>query len=307
MNQTSTINQFQQSLQPLELNNTKILKKKSTFHTFKVEFNDALKDLKKSNFVKIKGNEFSCKTIINYITGCQFQEIFNIFLKDKVEERKCFQCKETSECFQRAFVKKNNRDFALDCFYIEESINDPQIKEKPFMKVKRVNGGCCPGRAEIHVFDGEGDIIGYVKEEPVAEGHIATIYDKRNVMLYEIKSQKPRINRTDGENCFYVCCCCGCCGLCPNEKKYRQFNAKEENNFKIFDKSRKQVGEIKYPCLIIFTDVEDPIDKFLIILSRIFMVYFLDRSDTFIEKTYDFGRDQSRDCMKVCCPCCGCC
>ncbi len=307
MNQTSTINQIQQTSLPLENNNKSILKTKSTFHTFKVEFNDALKDLKKSNFVEIDGKEFSCSTIINYITGCQFEEKFRIKLKDKNEERECFQCIETSECFQRACIKKNNRDFALDCLYIKESVDKPKPDEKPFMKVKRVNGGCCPGRAEIHVFDGEGDMIGIVKEELVAEGHIATIYDKRNVMLYEIRSQKPRINRTDAENCFYVCCCCGCCGLCSNEKKYRQFNAKEENNFKILDKNRKQVGEMKYPCKIIFYNVEDPIDKFLIILSRIFMVYFLDRSDTFVEKTYDLGRDQSKDCMKVFCPCCGCC
>lgn len=100
MNQTSTINQLQQSSQPLELNNTKILKKKSTFHTFKVEFNDALKDLKKSNFVKIDGNKFSCKTIINYITGCQFQEIFNIVLDDKVEKENVSNAKKQVNAFK---------------------------------------------------------------------------------------------------------------------------------------------------------------------------------------------------------------
>jgi hypothetical protein len=308
MNQKSTVKKFQQSSLNLENNNNNsIITKKSTFHTFKVEFNDALKDLKKSNFARIDGDEFSCETIVNYITGCQFEEIFKVFLTDENEERQCFTCRETSECFQRTCIKKNNRQFSMDCFYIEESVDNIKNMTKPFMKVERINGGCCPGRAEIHIFDGEGDMIGYVKEEPVAEGHIATIYDKRNVMLYEIKSQKPRINRSDSENCFYVCCCCGCCGLCPKEKQYRQFNVKEENNFKIFDKSHKQVGEIKYPCSIIFTNVEEPIDKFLIILSRIFMVYFLDRTDTFVEKSYDLGRDTSKDCMKVCCPCCGCC
>ena len=46
---------------------------------------------------------------------------------------------------------------------------------KTFMKVKRINGGCYPWRAIIDAKDGEGDKIGFVKEESVAEGHISTI------------------------------------------------------------------------------------------------------------------------------------
>ena len=307
MNQTTTINQLQQTSLPLENNNTNILKTKSTFHTFKVEFNNALKDLKKCKSAKIDGDEFDCSAICNYLTGCQFQEVFKIFLKDENEERQCFTCKETSEWFQRNCIKKNNRQFTMDCLYIEESVDRIENKTKPFMKVERINGGCCPGRAIIDIYDGDGEKIGKVKEEPVSLGHIATIYDKRDVKMYEIKSQKPRINRSDGENCLSICCCCGCCGLCPQEKEYRQFNAKIENNFKIFDKSQNLVGEMIYPCTINFGYIEEPIDKFLIILSRIFMVYYLDRSDTFVEKTYDLGRDRSKDIMRCCCPCCGCC
>ena len=308
MNQTTgSNNQLQQSSVVINNNQKSLLRTKSTFRTFKIEFNDALNDLKKSNLVRIDGNEFSCQTVIKSITGCNFEEIFKIYLKDENEERQCFTCRETSECSQRTCIKKNNRQFSLDCRYIEDSIYKKEDKKKSFMKVQRRNGGCCPERAIIDILDGEDDKIGYVKEELVSEGHIASIYDKRNVMLYEIKSQKPRINRSNGENCIYVCCCCGCCGLCSKEKKYQEFNPEEENNFKIFNKAHEQIGEMKYPCLIEFYNVEDPINKFLIILSRIFMVYFLDKSDTFAEKAFDKSKGRMKDVMRCCCPCCGCC
>ena len=72
-------------------------------------------------------------------------------------------------------------------------------------------------------------------------------------------------------------------------------------------KNKEQVGEIKYPCKIEFWNIEEPLDKFLIIMSRIFMVYFLDRSDTFAEKAFDVGKNRSKDIMRCCCCCCGCC
>lgn len=305
MNQT-TINQLDQTKLSLQNNQKGPLRKKSTFHIFKKEFIDALKELEKCNFARIDGNEFSCSRICTYITGCQCEEVFKIFLTIDNEERQAFTCRETSSFFQRAFVKKNNRQFTMDCFYIEDTVNGGKDKTKPFMKINRINGGCCPDRAIIDIMDGEGDKIGFVKEEPVAEGHIATIYDKRNVPLYEIRTEKPRINRNNRENCLYVCCCCGCCGLCGKDKKYEQLTPQQENNFKIM-KNKEQVGEIKYPCKIEFWNIEEPLDKFLIIMSRIFMVYFLDRSDTFAEKTFDFGKDRTRDFMRCCCCCCGCC
>lgn len=91
------------------------------------------------------------------------------------------------------------------------------------------------------------------------------------------------------------------------ENEEREFNPKEDNNFKIYDKNHELVAEIKYPCSIEFINVEDPLHKFLIILSRLFMVYFLDKSDTFIEKAYDVAKDRRRDCLTCCCCCCGCC
>ena len=313
MNQTTTTSQLQQSSLPLEGNNKRTFTTKSTFRTFKIEFHEALKDLKRCNFARIDGNEFSCSTLINHICGCQFEEVFKVFLTDENEERQCFTCRETSGCCERTWQKKNNRDFSLNCFYIEESVDKVENKTKPFMLVKRINGGCCPGRAIIDIMDGEGDKIGYVKEEPPNEGNIATIYDKRNVPLYEIKTLKlkPRIEKTQGNNCLYLCCCCGCCGLskcCKKQKKYyEEFNPIEDNNFKIFNRAKEEVGEIRYPCSIEFTKVEDPIDRFLIILCRIFMVYFLDRSDTFVEKAYDAAKDRRKDVLSCCCPCCGCC
>ena len=307
MNQTTTTsNQPEQTALPLQNNQKGPLKTKSTFRTFKIEFNEALKELKKCNIARIDGNEFSCKTVINYLTGCNFEEVFKIFLTDENEERQAFTCRETSECFQRTCVKKNNREFTMDCFYLEDTVEGAKDKTKPFMKVHRINGGCCPDRAIIDILDGEGDKIGYVKEEPVLEGHIASIYDKRNVPMYEIRSEKPRINRTNGENCLYVCCCCGCCGLAGRDKKYEQLSPQQENNFKIMRKN-EQVGEIKYPCKIEFWNIEEPIDKFLIIMSRVFMVYFLDRSDTFAEKAFDGGKNYGKNFLRCCCPCCGCC
>ena len=241
--------------------------------------------------------------MFNYITGCHCEEVFKIFLSDEKEQ--AFTCRETSECFQRTCVKKNNREFRLDCFYLEDTIEGAKNKGEPFMKVHRVNGGCCPDRAIIDFMDGDGDKLGYVKEEPVLEGHIASIYDKRNIPLYEIRSEKPRINRGNTEHCLYVCCCCGCCGNCGKDKKYEQLSPQQENNFKIMRKN-EQVGEMKYPCKIEFWNVEEPIDKFLIIMSRVFMVYFLDRSDTFAEKAFDKGKGASKNCLRCCCIC-GCC
>lgn len=311
MNQTTaSTNQLQDSALPNQDIKKSIVKTKSTFRTFKIEFVDALKELKKCLRARIDGNEFSCTKVMNYITGCHFEEVFKIYLKDEIEERHCFTCRETSKCCQRACIKKNNRQFSLDCLYIEDLVDKISDINKPFMKVERINGGCCPGRAIIDVMDGEGDKIGLVKEEIVKDGHIATIYDKRNVMLYEIRSEKPRIVRSRGKNFVYVSCCCGCCGCCGNGKKEneeREFNPKEDNNFKIYDKNHELVAEIKYPCSIEFINVEDPLHKFLIILSRLFMVYFLDKSDTFIEKAYDVAKDRRRDCLSCCCCCCGCC
>ena len=71
-------------------------------------------------------------------------------------------------------------------------------------------------------------------------------------------------------------------------------------------RKKEQVGEIKYPCKIEFWNIEEPIDKFLIIMSRVFMVYFLDRSDTFAEKAFDKGKGASKNCLRCCCIC-GCC
>lgn len=305
INQTTSTTQIHQTSLPLQNNQPSLIKKKST-HTFNIEFDDALKELKRCNTARIDGNEFSCKTVINYITGCHFEEIFKIFLSDENEERTAFTCRETSECFQRTCVKKNNRQFSLDCMYNPDIVEKMQDITKPFMKVERINGGCCPDRAIINVLSGEGDMIGYVKEEPVLTGHVASIYDERNIRLYDIKTEKPRINRSNGENCLYVCCCCGCCGLCGKDKKYVQLPPQQENNFKIM-KNKEQVGEIKYPCKIEFWNIEEPKHKFLIILTRVFMVYFLDRSDTFAEKAYDQGKGRSRDLMRCCCLCCGCC
>lgn len=311
MNQTTTANQLQQSSLPLEENNKRTFTTKSTFNTFKKEFHEALKDLKRCNSVRIDGNEFSCSTLINHLCGCQFEEVFKVVLIDANEERQCFTCRETSDCCERTWIKKNNRDFSLNCFYIEESVDKVQNKTKPFMLVKRINGGCCPSRAIIDIMDGEGQRIGQVKEEPLKEGNVATIYDKRNVPLYIIKTIKPRIEKKKGGNCLYLCCCCGCCGLCGCCKEensyYKEFNPRQDNNFTIINKDKEEVGEIKYPCSIEFTKVEDPIDRFLIILSRIFMVYFLDRSDTFGEKAYDAAKDRRKDILSCCCPCCGCC
>ena len=306
MNKTTTTNQIDQTSLPLQNKQKGLLKTKSTFRLFKIEFDDALKELQKCNFARIDGDEFSCGKIWKHLTGCEFEEVFKVFLTIDNEERQAFTCRETSECFQRTCIKKNNRQFTMDCFYIEDTINGAKDTTKPFMKVNRINGGCCPNRAIIDIMDGEGDKIGFVKEEPVIEGHVATIYDKRNVPLYEIRTEKPRINRTNGENCLYVCCCCGCCGLCGKDKKYVQLSPQQENNFKII-KNKEQVGEIKYPCKIEFWNIEEPLDKFLIIMSRIFMVYFLDRSDTFAEKAFDTGKDHGKDFMRCCCCCCGCC
>ena len=305
MNQTTTANKLDQTALPLQSSLKGSLKKKETLRKFYIEFNDAIKELKRCNNARIDGNEFSCKTVLNYITGCHCEEVFKIFLSDENEERQAFTFRENSECFQRACIKKNNREFRLDCFYLEDTIEGAKNKAEPFMKVHRVNGGCCPDRAIIDFMDGDGDKLGYVKEEPVLEGHIASIYDKRNIPLYEIRSEKPRINRGNTENCFYVCCCCGCCGKCGKDKKYEQLSPQQENNFKIMRKN-EQVGEMKYPCKIEFWNVEDPIDKFLIIMSRVFMVYFLDRSDTFAEKAFDKGKDTSKNCLRCCCFC-GCC
>ena len=306
MNKTTTTNQIDQTSLPLQNKQKGLLKTKSTFRLFKIEFDDALKELQKCNFARIDGDEFSCGKVWKHLTGCEFEEVFKVFLTIDNEERQAFTCRETSECFQRTCVKKNNRQFTMDCFYIEDTINGNRDRTKPFMKVDRINGGCCPDRAIIDIMDGEGDKIGFVKEEPVIEGHIATIYDKRNVPLYEIRIEKPRINRSDGENCLYVCCCCGCCGLCGKDKKYAELTPEQENTFKIM-KNKEQVGEIKYPCKIEFWNIEEPLHKFLIIMSRIFMVYFLDRSDTFAEKAFDTGKDRSKDFMRCCCCCCGCC
>ena len=304
MNQTTEINLTKNSSLPVETPN---MKRKSTFQTFLMYYKDALDELKACNKVKIDGNEFSCTKLIKEFCGCNFEEVFKVLLIDNFEERNAFTCRETSGCCQRAFVKKNNRSFTMDCFYIEPVADNIKDKTNPFMKIERVNGGFCAERAIIKVMDGEGDPIGYVKEEPLETGEVCSIHNKGNVLLYTIKLAKQRVVKSAGQNCIYYFCCCGCCGLCcKGKKEYQPFNPREENNFIIF-KHKNRVGEMRYPCEIEFESVEDPIDRFLIILSRIFMVYFLDKSDTFGEKAYDRVKDACKNYMKYCCCCCGCC
>ena len=56
--------------------------------------------------------------------------------------------------------KKNNREFTMDCFYLEDTVEGTKDKTEPFMKVHRKNGGCYPYRAIIDFMDGDGDKLG---------------------------------------------------------------------------------------------------------------------------------------------------
>ena len=48
----------------------------------------------------------------------------------------------------------------MDCFYLEDTVEGAKNKTEPFMKVYRINGGCCPNRAIIDFMDGDGDKLG---------------------------------------------------------------------------------------------------------------------------------------------------
>ena len=47
-------------------------------------------------------------------------------------------------------------------------------------------------------------------------------------------------------------------------------------------------------------NIEVPLNKFLIILSRLSMVYFVDICDIFLEKAYCMGKVNSRDSLRCC-------
>ena len=290
-------------IQPLQLQENEKLKKQRMKADFNIEFHEALKELENCEEARIGGNSFSCKAFFNALTGCQLQETFRVYLKDENEEKLVIKCEENSECWQRTCVKKMNRQFLMNAYFIEDGVENKIINKHPFMRVERINGGCCPDRAIINIIDGNGNRIGSVKEEPVDGGQIASIYNKGNVKILEIrvKSRKRRINKTDAQNCCYIWLCCGCCGLCMKEEQLN-FDIVRDNTFSIL-KDGESVGEIGFPCKIYFTNISDPYEKFMVIMSRIFMVYFLDKSDTFIEKAYDAGKGNTKDCLRCCCIC----
>ena len=88
MNQTTTANKLDQTALPLQSSLKGSYKKKETLSKFYIELNDALKELKRCNTARIDGNEFSCKTVLNYITGCHFEEVFKFFYQMKMKKDK---------------------------------------------------------------------------------------------------------------------------------------------------------------------------------------------------------------------------
>jgi len=258
----------------------------------------------KSPSATIVGEEFSCKKLWDQLTGCNFKEIFHVDLEPENENKNIhdFEFKEDSAFFQRVCLKKSNRSFFLNGYYNTSSKEESYDYSKPYLKIERLNGGLCAERAEFKVSkDGKNEPIGFIKEYPVELRELAGIYTGRNILKYQIKLYNTRKERSFCLNCCYICCCCGCCGkFCTDG-----FSKEEDNNFQIQEKKQK-IGEINYPCKIIFPKDATPDEKLLLIISRIFIVYTLDKSDSFAEKAGDKICDRISlfDICRCLCPCC---
>ena len=303
-NQTPTAQPQLNNVQPANIQNqqTSIENNETNANLVETEFLQSMID-------ELKESEYACieysrgtnqRKVFKSIYNFHSAETFDIYLGKGEDQKNSFKCFERSESFQRYCVGTSKRQFDLDMFY-NTSNDDVELTKDPVIKIHRIEGGCCSDRGIFTVnYPNDNKRIGII-----LQAVLANIYDANNELLYRVKlpfDPKPK-------SClqkFCESCCTKCCGFNENEGEQRDYNSflikrlveKEEQVEDVIVKKQVQeiVGKMEnYPLKIIFPVDATPKEKILLIISRIFILYMMDFSETLREKWYETCKDIAVD------------
>ena len=260
-------------------------------------FQSIIKELMESEYAEIEYSRgLNMRKVFKSIYNFHDGEIFDIYLGKGEYKKNSFRCFEMSTSFQRYCVGTSKRQFDLDLYY-NISDEEPQFMNDPILKIHRIEGGCCSDRGIMTVnYPKDNKLVGVI-----IQAYLANIYDSNNQLLYRVKlTFDPESSNLLQKFLGFCCCCCvSKKGVIKKEKDYKTFWIKklverEEQIEGITIKNHVQeiVGKMEnYPLKIIFPKDASPKEKILLIISRIFLLYMMNFSETLREKWYETCKD----------------
>lgn len=271
---------YENKLLPKEIQNN-IKNNNNNKDNYHFNYNSPVDELNDSIEAEIEYQRgLNMKKVYKDIYNCHSPETFEIFVTSKKGgKRQIFKCIQRSSLFQRYCVGTAKRQFDMDIYY-NTSNGMPQFGHYPYVKIQRINGGCCSGKAKINIFNKDNEFIGSIEETYIKN---CTIIRKKNnnvkyyIVILPFKKKK--------RYCANLCSCCCCCSdddISDDELE------KVHDRLVIINEKEERVGQMKdYPFLIKFPQNADYNDKILLILSRIFILYVSDKADTLRGKMFE--------------------
>lgn len=292
-----TFNKLNQNAQSNVLNNANF-KTETNVNLLETDcFQSIIKELIESEYAEIEYSRgLNMRKVFKSIYNFHDGEIFDIYLGKGEYKKNSFRCFEMSTSFQRYCVGTSKRQFDLDLYY-NISDEEPQFMNDPILKIHRIEGGCCSDRGIMTVnYPKDNKLVGII-----IQAYLANIYDSNNQLLYRVKlTFDPESSNLLQKFLGFCCCCCvSKKGVIKKEKDYDTFLIKklverEEQVEGITIKNHVQeiVGKmVNYPLKIIFPKDASPKEKILLIISRIFLLYMMNFSETLREKWYETCKD----------------